>query len=80
MPAKAKKVSGKQAMVAVLKRAKKPMPAKEIIAKALATKGVALAGKTPEATLSAILATENKKPNGLFERTAPGIYQLRKNG
>jgi hypothetical protein len=76
MPATAKRITGKAAMVAVLKRAKRPLPAKEIITRALKTKGVALAGKTPEATLSAILATENKK-GGIFERTEPGIYRLR---
>lgn len=76
MPATAKRITGKAAMVAVLKRAKGPLPAKEIIARALRTKGVALAGKTPEATLSAILATENKK-GGIFERTEPGVYRLR---
>ncbi len=76
MPATTKRISGKQAMIAVLKRAKKPMPAKEIIARALKTKGVALAGKTPEATLNAILAVENKK-GGVFERTERGVYRLR---
>ena len=39
-------------------------------------KGVELKGKTPEATLSAILATENKK-GGVFERTERGVYRLR---
>jgi hypothetical protein len=76
MPATTKRITGKAAMVAVLKRAKKPLPRKEIISKALAMKGVELKGKTPEATLSAILATENKK-GGIVERTEPGVYRLR---
>jgi hypothetical protein len=33
--------------------------------------GLALQGKTPDATLSAMLAVENKKPYGLFESIGP---------
>jgi len=39
--------------------------------------GVRLAGKTPGATIAAMLAVENQKPDGLFVRTAPGTYTLR---
>ena len=53
MPATEKKVSGKAAMVAVLKRAKKPMPAKEIIAKALANNKILAASELIHSSLRA---------------------------
>jgi hypothetical protein len=43
----------------------------------LAVKDVKLAGKTPAATVAAMLAVENKNPDGLFVCTAPGTYALR---
>ena len=39
-----------------------------------------LAGKTPVATIAAMLAVENRKPDGLFVRVAPGTYTLRERG
>jgi hypothetical protein len=39
--------------------------------------GVRLEGKTPAATLAAMLAVENRKPDGLFVGVAPGTYALR---
>jgi HB1/ASXL restriction endonuclease-like protein with HTH domain len=72
------KISGKAGMVAVLKKSRRPLPTKEIVTRTLALPDVKLGGKTPAATLAAILATENAKTDGLFERTAPGTYRLRK--
>lgn len=72
-----KPVTGKAAMVKVLQAAGEPLKTKELTERALKVKGVALKGKTLAATLAAILATENKKPAGLFIRTAPGTYGLR---
>ena len=72
-----KRVTGKAAMAAVLRRAGEPLKTAEIVKRTLAMKGVELKGKTPAATLAAILATENKKPDGLFVRIAPGTYALR---
>ena len=69
--------TAKQAAAEVLKRAGEPLKAGEIGRRVLQVKGVELKGATPLATIAAILATENKKPDGLFVRTAPGTYTLR---
>jgi hypothetical protein len=62
--AKSKK-SGKVAAIEVLRRSGKPLPVKDVVAKALADPEViGMKGKTPEATLSAALYTEAKKENG----------------
>ena len=72
------KITGKQALVAVLEQnGNKPMKTKELTPQAAEMAKVTLKGKTPQATLAAVLATENAK-RGLFERTAPGTYRLRK--
>jgi HB1, ASXL, restriction endonuclease HTH domain len=71
------KITAKAAAVEVLRRAGEPLQANEIGKRVLKVKGVQLGGKTPLATVAAILATENKKPDGLFVRTAPGMYALR---
>jgi hypothetical protein len=34
-------------------------------------------GRTPEASLSALLAVEAKRPDGFVIRTAPGTFKLR---
>ena len=60
-----------------LSEAGEPLKAGEIGRRVLEVEGVKLAGKTPLATIAAILATENKKPDGLFIRTTPGTYGLR---
>ena len=69
--------TAKQATVEVLRRAGEPLKTAEIAKRLLEVKGVSLAGKTPAATIAAMLAVENKKPDGLFVRTAPGMYTLR---
>jgi hypothetical protein len=73
----ATRVTAKAAAVEVLRRAGEPLKADEIGKRVLKQKGVRLGGKTPLATVAAILASENKKPDGLFTRTAPGTYALR---
>jgi hypothetical protein len=72
-----KKLSAKAAAVGVLRKAGEPLKTAEIVERVLKTPGVKLAGNTPAATIAAILATENAKPDGLFVRTAPGTYTLR---
>jgi hypothetical protein len=76
----AKPVTAKEALRRVLEKAGEPMKTRDLCAKALKVKGVKLGGATPDATMAAILATENKKANGLFVRTAPGTYALREEG
>lgn len=81
MPAKAKppKITGKPALVSVLEaNGNKPMKTKELTAKAAELAKATLRGRTPQATLAAVLATENAKSDGIFERTAPGTYRLRR--
>jgi hypothetical protein len=72
-----KRVSAKDAAVRVLKREGGPLKATVIAERVLATKGVKLAGKTPAATIAAMLSVENGKEDGLFVRTEPGTYTLR---
>lgn len=70
-------LSAKQAIVKILKREGAPLATKTIVERVLATRGVSLKGATPAATIAAILSTENKKADGLFVRTDPGMYALR---
>jgi hypothetical protein len=70
-------VSAKQATIQVLKRAGGPLKTDEIAKRVLRTKGVVLAGKTPTATIGAMLAVESKKTDGLFVRTDKATYGLR---
>lgn len=72
-----KPVTGKEALVRVLRQAGEPLKTKALVERALKVKGLGLAGKTPDQSLAAVLAVENKKPDGLFVRTAPGTYALR---
>ena len=72
-----KRKTAKQAAVEVLRRAGEPLKADEVGRRVLKVRGVELKGATPLATISAMLAVENKKPDGLFVRTAPGTYALR---
>lgn len=73
-----RKGSMTDAMVKVLDGADEPMGAKDITAE-IKRRRLApnLKGKTPDATVGAKLATEAKKPGGLFERTGPGKFRLR---
>ncbi len=64
--------TARQATVEVLRGAKEPLKSAEIARRVLEVKGVRLEGKTPAATIAALLAVENKKPDGLFVRVAPG--------
>jgi HB1, ASXL, restriction endonuclease HTH domain len=80
MPAKkdpAPKVSARAAAVAALKGKRNGLPTSEIIDAVLATRGVKLGGKTPGATVSAILAVEAAKPEGVVVRVSPGVFKLR---
>lgn len=72
--------TARQAAVEVLQRAREPLKAAEIARRVLEVEGVRLAGKTPAATVAAMLAVENKKPEGLFVRTASQTYTLRERG
>ncbi len=72
-----KPLTARQAAVEVLRSAGEPLKSAEHARRVLEVEGVRLAGKTPAATVAAMLAVENKKPDGLFVRTAPGTYALR---
>jgi hypothetical protein len=67
----------RHAAVEALRRAAGPLKSAEIARRVLGLGGVRLAGKTPAATIAAMLAVENKKRDGLFVRRAPGTYTLR---
>jgi restriction system protein len=73
----AERKTARQAAVEVLERAGEPLQVAEIARRVLGLEGVRLGGKTPRATVAALLAVENKKPAGLFVRVAPGRYGLR---
>ncbi len=71
---KNKAASAKQVAIDVLRQAGEPLPAKEIAKRVLASgRCVGLKGKTPEATISAMLAV-GSKPGGPFTRVAKGTY------
>ena len=68
--------SAKQVAIGVLREAAKPLQAKEIAARVLASGRCAgLKGKTPQATISAMLAV-GSKPGGPFTRVDKGTYAL----
>lgn len=65
----------KQVAIDVLRNAGTPLHAKEIAERVLASGRAALKGKTPEATISALLAV-GSKPGGPFRRVDKGTYKL----
>jgi HB1, ASXL, restriction endonuclease HTH domain len=68
--------SAKQVAIDVLRRAGQPLHASEIAKRVLASGRCAgLKGKTPEATISAMLAV-GSKPGGPFTRIDKGTYAL----
>ena len=68
--------SAKQVAIDVLRKAAEPLHAKEIAKRVLASGRCAgLKGKTPEATISAMLAV-GSKPGGQFTRIDKGTYTL----
>lgn len=71
---KAKGVSAKQVAIDVLRKADEPLRASDIAKRVLASGRCAgLKGKTPEATISAMLAV-GSKPGGPFKRVDKGTY------
>ena len=71
-----KQTSAKQVAVDVLRKAGEPLHAKEVAKRVLASGRCAgLKGKTPEATISAMLAV-GSKPGGPFTRVDKGTYTL----
>jgi hypothetical protein len=74
--AKAKRASAKEVATDVLRTAGQPLHASEIAKRVLASGRCAgLKGKTPEATISAMLAV-GSKPGGPFKRVDKGTYTL----
>jgi hypothetical protein len=72
----AKRVSAKQVAIDVLRAAGEPLKAKEIATRVIASgRCEGLKGKTPEATISAMLAV-GSKPGGPFKRVEKGTYAL----
>jgi len=71
-----KRASAKEVAIDVLRKASEPLHAKEIAKRVLASGRCAgLKGKTPEATISAMLAV-GSKPGGPFTRVDKGTYAL----
>ena len=74
-----KKLSFAEAARGVLKRSEKPLHYEEITQQALAAGLLQTSGKTPAATMGAVLAVaiKRKGDGASFIRTAPGHYGLR---
>ena len=72
-----KPITARQSAVEVLRAAGEPLKTADIARRVLEVAGVGLAGKTPAATVAAMLAVENNKPDGLLFRVASGAYALR---
>ena len=68
--ATAKKLSAREAAYQVLRASKEPLKVDEIL-KRIAKKGVVLAGKTPTATLAAVMYSHPEQ----FEKMAPGLFR-----
>lgn len=72
----AKRVSAKQVAIDVLRTAAEPLKAKEIAKRVIESgRCSGLKGKTPEATISAMLAVGSKR-GGPFKRVEKGTYTL----
>ena len=68
--------SAKQVAIDLLREAGEPLTAREIAKRVIASgRCTGLKGKTPEATISAMLAV-GSKPGGPFARVAKGTYTL----
>ncbi len=75
-PKSGKGEPAKQVAIDVLRKADEPLHAKEIAKRVLASgRCTSLNGKTPEATISAMLAV-GSKPGGPFKRVDKGTYTL----
>jgi hypothetical protein len=75
-PTSGKGEPAKQVAIDVLHKAGEPLHAKEIVKRVLASGRCAgLKGKTPEATIRAMLAV-GSKPGGAFKRVDRGTYAL----
>ena len=75
-PTTNKRASAKEVAIDVLRKASEPLHAMEIAKRMLASGRCAgLKGKTPEATISAMLAV-GSKPGGPFKRVDKGTYTL----
>jgi hypothetical protein len=76
MPTSSKGDSAKQVAIDILRQTGTPLPATEIAKQILASGRCAgLRGKTPEATISAMLAV-GSKPGGPFQHVDKGTYTL----
>lgn len=74
-PATAKKLSGRDALIQVLKKHGKPMKVSDLIDAALKLKGVTgLRGKTPKATLAAVVYADAKKGKN-FRKVDRGMVE-----
>ena len=72
---KAKKLSGREALLAVIKKHDGPMKVTDLIEAALKLKGVTgLKGATPRATLAAIVYSDAKKGKS-FKKVDRGIVE-----
>lgn len=65
----------KQVAIDVLRKAGQPLHAKEIAKRVIDSGRTRLSGKTPEATITAMLAV-GSKPGGPFKRVDKGTYAL----
>lgn len=65
----------KQVAIDVLRKAGQPLHAKEIAKRVIDSGRTRLSGKTPEATITAMLAV-GSKPSGPFKRVDKGTYSL----
>lgn len=74
---KSDRISAIAAAEIVLQRAHGPLHVHDITERILAMPGTGLKGKTPEASVGAILAVNAKKRDSVFKRTAPSTYTLK---
>lgn len=71
-----KKMSAREAAIEVLEKEGHPLHVSEIAARVLAGYSTGLKGKTPEASIAAMLHTLSNKGE-TFRKTKPGTFTLR---
>jgi HB1, ASXL, restriction endonuclease HTH domain len=73
-----KKPSTREVAIGIIHRARGPIEVSKVVKKVLATEGVELKGKTPEATVSAMIYTEAKKEDGAIRKVGRGLVEPRR--
>jgi hypothetical protein len=70
-------VSFKEAALQILRKAERPLTAKEIVDKAIESGTLQTEGATPDATMGAVLYVDIRHPNSKFKKIGKGKFALK---